>query len=69
MTDAASRTRPRWWDLDDWLLLAIVAPTRGLLRWLRRVPWKPVRVGLSALVITVALLLVVLLILAIGDLL
>ena len=69
MPDAMPRTRPRWWDLDDWLLLAILAPTAMLLRWLRRVPWKPVRVGLSTLVLVIAGILVVLLILAIGDLL
>ncbi len=67
MSDAEPRRWPRWWDIDDWFVLAILLPTAALLRLLRRLPCKSVRVALSALVVTVAAVLIVLLVIAIGG--
>ena len=63
----AERKWPRWWDMDDWLLLAILAPAGALLRRLRRLRWRSMRLALSGLVVTVTAVLLVLLVIAIGG--
>ena len=67
MPVAEPRREPRWWDIDAWLLLAILAPTAALMRRLRRLPNSPVRLALTTLVVLVAASLVVLLVIAIGG--
>ena len=67
MPATKSRDWPRWWQLDDWLLLAVLVPTGSLLRWARRIPVKSLRLAVTALVVLIVVILVVLLVIAIGG--
>ncbi len=67
MPGGKSQSWPRWWELDDWLLLGILVPAATLLRGLRRIPLRPLRIGLSTLVVLAVAVLIVLLVIAIGG--
>lgn len=60
MPDSESRKWPRWWDLDDWIAVAVLVPTSALLRRVRRLHHRPVRLVLSTLVVFAAVVVLVL---------
>lgn len=46
----SERRWPRWWALDDWMALAVLAPAWSALRRIGRMRQRPLRIGLSYLI-------------------